>query len=240
MQHPKVLLLQVRDADDAMREHEVSCFVERAGLRREDITAHCALTGVPTLAEVRAHDALMLGGSGAYYVSKENQPTLHPMLGLLQEVATVGHPTFAACYGYQCMVRALGGEIVHDPDRTEVGTYAMELTEAGKADPLFGALPHVFDAQQGHKDRAERLPEGFENLVSSQRCGLQAFRVPGQPVWGVQFHPELDESANRMRYMHYLEAYSAHMSPDERQSAASLFRPSPDASSLLRAFIAQV
>src|SRR3546814_8329492 len=27
--------------------------------------------------------------------------------------------------------------------------------------------------------------------ISSDDCAVQAFRLPGRPVWGVQFHPEM-------------------------------------------------
>lgn len=232
-----VLLLQVRNADDPMREHEVECFAERAGLPLDAIVAWDGVGRAPTLAEVRRHDALLIGGSGEYNVSQRNQPGLDHLFELLREVSSVGHPTFASCYGFQCLIAAHGGEVVHDPERSEVGTYAMTLTDAGRADPLLGTLPARFDAQQGHKDRAARLPDGFENLASSERSPLQAVRVPGQPVWGVQFHPELDHLANRRRYQHYLDMYSAHMTEDERARALERFQPTPHTSELLRAFL---
>lgn len=236
----RVLLIQVRDAEDPMREHELECFATRTRLARSAFGVWDAVGRSPTLSEVRGYDALMVGGSGDYNVSKRNQPGLDHLLELLREVSAVGHPTFASCYGFQCLVAAHGGEIVHDESRTEVGTYEMELTDAGRADPVLGSLPARFQAQQGHKDHADRLPDGFENLARSERSPLQALRVPGEPVWGVQFHPELDHLANRRRYEHYLDAYSAGMSVDERARALSRFRPSPHASELLQAFLALV
>lgn len=233
----KVMLLQVRNPADPMREHELECFAKQTRLSRDRVVAWDVVERAPTLAEVRAHDALMIGGSGEYNVSQRNQPGLDALLELLREVSAIGHPTFAACYGYQCLVEAFGGEIIYDPERTEVGTYELALTEAGQRDPLMSSLPRRFDAQQGHKDRATRLPEGFENLAVSERSPMQALRVPGQPVWGVQFHPELDADANRQRYQHYLDGYSGHLTPEEREKALDRFRPSPHASSLLRAFL---
>ena len=233
----RVLLLQVRNAGDPMREHEARSFVKQTGLLSEQLVTWDAVERSPSLAEVQAYDALMVGGSGEYFVSKQNQPGLESLGQLLRDVAGAGHPTFASCYGFQCMVLAYGGEIVHDPENTEVGTYAMRLTEAGRQDPLLGQLPASFPAQQGHKDRASKLPDGFENLASSDGVALQALRVPGQPIWGVQFHPELDHLANRHRYEHYLDAYSTHMTPEERAEALSRFTPTPEASSLLGRFL---
>lgn len=235
---PSVLLIQVRNPDDPMREHEVVCFATRAGIERHQVVAWDAVEAAPSLTDVRRHDAVMIGGSGEYNVSQRNQPGLEALFELLREIAVVGHPTFASCYGFQCLVAAHGGEIIFDPERTEVGTYALELTEAGKEDPLFGTtLSPSFDAQQGHKDRAIELPEGFANLARSERSPVQALRIPGKPIWAAQFHPELDHVGNRHRYEHYLAHYSAHMTDEERARALDRFRPTPETDQLLRAFL---
>ena len=75
------------------------------------------------------------------------------------------------------LVRALDGEVIHDPDNTEVGTYELTLTAEGRADELFGGLPDRFLAQMGHKERAFRYPAGIPNLASSERSPLQALPV---------------------------------------------------------------
>ena len=40
-----VLLLQAREAGDPMREHELECFAERAGLDRDQVSPHDLLQG---------------------------------------------------------------------------------------------------------------------------------------------------------------------------------------------------
>jgi GMP synthase (glutamine-hydrolysing) len=233
----RVLLLQARNPGDPIREQEVRCFADRTGLRPEQFMPHDLLEGPPSLRAVREHDALMVGGSGDFYVSKSDLPELERTLERLREVAALGHPTFASCFGYHCFVRALGGEIVHDPDRREVGTFTLTLTDAGRADPLFGAMPERFDAQLGHQDRARSHPEGLENLAGSERSPLQALRVPGQPVWATQFHPELDHESSTERLRVYLESYAPDLAGAERARLAAQFKESPAASTLLRRFV---
>ena len=220
-----------------MRQHEHACFVARTGLEPTQIVPLSVLERTPALGEVVGYDALLMGGSGAYLVSKANQPRFEPFLDLLRDVVGRRHPIFAACYGFQSMVHAMGGSVIHDPDHTEVGTFEITLTEAGACDPIFSALPARFLAQQGHKDRAERLPEGLVNLASSDNCALQAFRLDDAPVWAVQFHPELDRDGNRMRYRHYLESYSPGLSEEELQRELESFVHSPEASRLLPRFL---
>lgn len=234
---PKILLLQARKADDPMAAHEHGCFVDQTGVPADNVVVHDLCGGPPSLAELRGYDALMVGGSGDYYVSDGNLPRFKAFLDFLREVVAAGHPTFASCFGYQSLVAALGGEIRKDVAGTEVGTYVLTLTADGRSDELFSDLPGRFNAQLGRKDRAVRLPEGIPNLASSEACPFQALRIRGAPIWATQFHPELDRATNADRYLHYLEGYATHMSDDDRANALDRFRDSPETSRLLRRFI---
>ena len=233
----RILLLQARDEDDPMREEEVLSFAEKSGLTPEQFDQHDLLSGPPELSRVLDYDAMMVGGSGDYYVSKRNLPAFDEQLETLAEVVAAGHPTFASCFGFQLLTVALGGEIVHDPDSTEVGTYELVLTPAGERDELLGRLPPRFMAQLGRKDRAARLPEGLPNLAASERNSHQAFRIPHQPVWATQFHPELDAKTNKDRFMRYLDGYAMHMTPEEKRAALERYHESPETAGLLPAFL---
>ena len=94
----------------------------------------------------------------------------------------------------------------------EAGTTLVErnargvrLTDAGRDDPLFGALPGEFTAYLGHKEAVARLPDGAVLLASTDTCPVHAFRI-GRNVYATQFHPELDAVAICDR----IDAYSAH------------------------------
>ncbi|MEM7051362.1 MAG: type 1 glutamine amidotransferase [Acidobacteriota bacterium] len=234
---PRALLLQARHQDDPARPREARSFADYSGLPEHRLECHDLLTGPPSLARVRSFDLLLIGGSGEFYVSKGHLPHQERLFDLLRDITAVGHPTFASCFGYQCLVEALGGKIVHDPESLEVGTKTLELTTAGQDDPLFRQLPARFRAQMGRKDRAVELPSGYVNLASSELCPQQGFRVPGQAIWASQFHPELDGDENRRRFERYLEGYAAAMSREEREEALASFHPSPEANTLLRAFM---
>ena len=127
----RILLLQAREENDPMKEEEVLSFAQKSGLTPEQFHQHDLLTGPPELRRVLEHDAMMVGGSGDYYVSRRNLPAFDEQLELLAEVVAAGHPTFASCFGFQLLTVALGGEILYDPPSTEVGTYELQLTAAG-------------------------------------------------------------------------------------------------------------
>ena len=220
-----------------MRAEERQSFADKTGLPLHRIVPHDLLAGPPSLGRIKQFDAVMVGGSGDYYVSNRSLPEFDAQIDLLASVAQIGFPMFASCFGFQILVQALGGEIVHDPVNVEVGTYDLELTTAGRQDPVLGCLPKVFAAQLGRKDRAARLPTGVLHLATSQRSPYQSFRIPHLPIWATQFHPELDVETNRMRFERYLKGYARHMSPAERDEARRRFRPSPHTDCLLPKFL---
>ena len=220
-----------------MADHERSCFARTSGLPAERIACHDLLQGPPGWAVVRNHDVLSVGGSGDFYVSKRDLPHFDAFLDLLREVVATGHPMFASCFGYQSLVAALGGEVVHEPENSEVGTYELTLTPEGREDPLLGQLPARFWAQMGHKDRANTHGGGLPNLASSERSPLQALRIPNQPIWATQFHPELDRQANQDRFEHYLRGYSAHMTREEQEAVRARSYESAEVTALFPAFL---
>ena len=233
----RILLLQARYADDPAKAEEVRTFARACRLPRDDFATHDLLTGPPEPPDLDGYDALMVGGSGDFYLSQGDLPYLDETLSFLRLVVDRGHPTFASCFGYQCLVLALGGELTHDVANTEIGTLDLHLTDAGTEDELFGVLPQRFAAQLGHKDRALRPPSGTVNLAYSDLCALQALRVPGKPIWAAQFHPELDRDANYGRFLRYLEGYASELPALELERAHLRFRDSPEASGLLPRFL---
>ena len=88
------------------------------------------------------------------------------------------------------MARAMGGSVVHDTVRAEVGSYEVSVTDAGKADPVFGPLGESFTAQIGHEDHVVELPAETTLLALSERAN-HAYRFEDAPIYCTQFHPEL-------------------------------------------------
>lgn len=216
----RLLVLQSRFPSDPMLDHERGCFIAATGRHVEELHFRNVMGGVPSIDEVTAYNAVIIGGSGDFSVAERDQSFFEPMAELLRGLVDVSFPTFGCCFGFQLLVDAMGGTVIRDPANSELGSYDVKLTDEGRRDPLFGQLPETFIAQMGHFDRAVELPEGVPNLASSQLCGFQALRVPGAPIWATQFHPELDDQGNRDRCVAYIkefgniEGYQALPSPD--------------------------
>jgi GMP synthase (glutamine-hydrolysing) len=183
-----------------MREHEIGCFERCFRLDEGQIEIFDLLSGAPSAGRLDAADVILLGGSGDYSVARGGDwlaAALDAMVGLFES----SKPTFASCWGFQAMARAMGGEVITDRGRAEVGVTWMELTEAGREDPIFGPLGMRFQALSGHEDHVVSLPDEARLLASSAGVENQAFHFPGRPIYCTQFHPELDRAGliDRMR-----------------------------------------
>lgn len=183
-------MLQVRNVDDPMRQHEIGCFAQHLPCPPENILVHDLISGPAPKRLVRQVDAVLVGGSGDYSVVTGG-PWLPGALDQFRELFEISKPTFASCWGFQAFAKALGGVVVTDLQRAEVGTYTFELTHTGKSDPIFGPLRSPFQGQIGHRDIVDRLPEQAVCLASSAKVENEAFTFPGKPIYATQFHPEL-------------------------------------------------
>jgi len=229
------LLLQVRDPDDPMRGHEVECFRRGLGLEEGQIRVFDLLKGAPSASDLDSTDIVLLGGSGDYSVARGGPwlpGALEAMVGLFE----TSKPTFASCWGFQAMARALGGEVVTDHSRAEVGTVWLELTSRGESDQVFGPLGKRFQVQIGHEDIVTSIPEAATLLASSERVENQAFRFDGKPIYCTQFHPELtraDLLARIRRYPAYLTLAGA----STFEELAEITPETPHTEGILRRFL---
>jgi GMP synthase (glutamine-hydrolysing) len=139
--------------------------------------------GRPT---ANAFDAVLVFG-GAMNVGEElAHPWLHDEYELLRGWVASGTPLLGVCLGAQTLAHALGGRVARAPEPL-AGFYATELTDAGVADPVLGALPPRFEAFHANAYAFE-VPDGATELARGPVS--QAFRA-GSRAWGVQFHPEV-------------------------------------------------
>ena len=99
-------------------------------------------------------------------------------------------PVIGVCLGSQFMAKALGAT-VRSGKALEIGMTPVRLTDAGKADPVFGACPNAFDVFEWHGEIFD-LPKDCVSLVGSDIAPLQAFRY-GERAYGLLFHLEMEE-----------------------------------------------
>ncbi len=210
----RALLISLRDPTDPMAEHERKCFADRSSLPLDAVDMHPMQRGRPSPEHLKPYDAVFFGGSGAYSVL-DDVDWIRAGVDLCLDVIRLQIPGYASCFGFQGLSMAMGGEVVSDAARTELGATPLQLTDAGAADSLFKILPRRFDAQEGHHDHVTRLPPGVTLLATGEVSPYQAFRVDGAPFWASQFHPELTRESTVARFIHYRDLYSTN--PEEAE-----------------------
>ena len=238
--HKKIryLLLQIRNADDPMRQHEIDCFAGSLRCELDQIEAFDLLAGTPDNGQLDAVDAVLLGGSGDYSVASEGA-WLDRTLDGLRRLLDRSQPVFASCWGFQALARAAGGRVVHDRELAEIGNLELQLTSAGVEDPVFGHLSRTFEVLAGHEDHVVDLPQDAVLLASSAAVAHQAYRFEGRPIYCTQFHPELsrDDLLRRLRaYPRYVEEVARMPFEEFVQNC----RETPEANSILARFIETV
>ena len=135
------------------------------------------------------YGAVFVFGGGMHIDQEDRHPWLRDEARWLGELLESRVPTLGVCLGSQLLARAAGARVgrLAEP---EIGWSEVELTEAGKADPVLSVLPARFEAFQWHHYGHE-LPQGAVELARNA-TSLQGFRL-GEKLWGVQFHPEVTE-----------------------------------------------
>lgn len=192
----KPFLLLATRAEDAAADGEYAAF-RRFGRLREDQLHRVRLEAGP-LPELDLEDYSGVVVGGSPFCTSDPEESKSPvqrrveaeLAGLLDEVVARDVPFLGACYGIGTLGVHQGGVV----DRTygePVGAVEVSLTDAGRADPVLGALPPRFQAFVGHKEALTVPPPGAVVLATSAACPVQAFRLR-QNLYATQFHPELD------------------------------------------------
>jgi GMP synthase (glutamine-hydrolysing) len=118
-------------------------------------------------------------------------PNLITEVEILRTAVEKGLSVLGICLGAQLLARALGGTVSRNRLR-EIGWHDVELTAAGRDDPVFSAFAKQQSVFQWHEDGIG-LPPGAVCLARSTASEVQAFRY-GEHAYGLQFHLEVDAS----------------------------------------------
>ena len=127
---------------------------------------------------------VILSGSPASVTAPDApQPDLSGLRGEL--------PLLGICYGAQWLAQNGGGEVAPAGTR-EYGRAQLSVLDS--SDPLFAGIPASSTVWMSHGDTITRLPADAEVIGSTDTVDNAAFRLKGEPTWGIQFHPEVHHS----------------------------------------------
>jgi GMP synthase-like glutamine amidotransferase len=136
---------------------------------------------------IEGYTHIILTGSEASILERE--PWVDEEAELVRRAVDAGTALLGSCWGHQLLAFALAGEAhVRRLERPEIGWIPLRVD---RANDLLGpaGTPYTFSV---HYDEVRDLPPGFEVLASTEGCPVQAVKLAGRPVWGLQCHPEVD------------------------------------------------
>jgi GMP synthase (glutamine-hydrolysing) len=134
-------------------------------------------------------DALVVMGGPMNAYEEDRYPFLRQEDGLLRQAISEDIAVLGVCLGAQLLAKAGDARVYRSP----VGEFAwsqIQLTRAGRCDPLFAGLDSEQLVFQWHRDTFD-VPVGGELIATSATVPNQAIRV-GRRAYGLQYHLELD------------------------------------------------
>lgn len=99
----------------------------------------------------------------------------------------LGIPILGICYGMQEICRFFGCEV--SPSRSREFGHTPCLINAPS--PLTAGMPQHFTAWMSHGDQVHNLTDHFTLLAATETCPNAAIKHHTQPIYGLQFHPEV-------------------------------------------------
>jgi len=152
-----------------------------------DLNVECEIIPNTTPLDKVKADGLVLSG-GAPRVGLDQQK-----MGMCGEyIDKAGVPILGICAGHQFMATHLGGKA----GPSKVPEFGKMMVTVDDEDEIFKGLPTEFVAWESHNDEVTEVPSGFVKLAHSDSCQVQAMKHTSKPLYGLQFHPEVEHTDN--------------------------------------------
>ena len=110
-------------------------------------------------------------------------------------------PVLGVCYGAQLTAKRFGGRV----EKSNKREYGRAMLHKQQDDILFKNVADESQVWMSHADTILEMPEGFELLATTESIPVAAFKkngTEGNPLYGVQFHPEVYHSKEGKKVLH--------------------------------------
>jgi GMP synthase (glutamine-hydrolysing) len=122
------------------------------------------------------------------------------LAGVFEVIRQARQPVLGVCGGHQQIAVALGAPVGlmrrtgpgegYEGAFRERGFFPVELS-GGHTNGIFRGLAESLTVWHSHCDEVKELPPDFRLTATNETCRIQAMEHTSQPIFGVQFHPEL-------------------------------------------------
>ncbi len=235
--------MQLRPEDDTS-DNEFAAILKYGDLEVKDVhRLRIEKKGIPEDLALEQYSGVIVGGSPFDISTPEQdkseiQKKIEQDFNRLFDVIVPNDIAFlGACSGNGLLGSYLGTSISTRYGEA-VGCVKLDITDAGKCDPLLSGFPNTITVLLGHKEACDTLPASAILLMTGDVCPIQMFRV-GSNVYATQFHPEGDAEGFTLR----IHAYKHHgyFEPHEADGliGAVCREETPYAQEILRRFVSR-
>lgn len=144
-------------------------------------------------------DRLIIGGSEISIL--EDHDWLHREQEFVARAIDDGKPVLGICFGHQMIARALWGK--NNVRSAPVAEFGWRTVDLDTNDPLLAGLPKAPTLYCSHFQEVIDPPAQARVIAESDMCGVHGLALRDKPVWGLQFHPEMDK-LNGMKIFAYV------------------------------------
>ena len=127
---------------------------------------------------------IFTGGPASVY--DENSPKC------ADGIFELGIPVLGICYGMQLMAHTLCGKVASATTRE----YGETNVNIDNTSPLFQGFENTNVFLMSHTDYVEEVPQGFKKIGYTPVCPNAAMENQERNLYGIQFHPEVNNSIN--------------------------------------------
>jgi GMP synthase (glutamine-hydrolysing) len=97
-------------------------------------------------------------------------------------------PLLGVCYGAQLMAKKSGGNVLP----SEIREYGRaKLSKVDSHHDLLKEITLNSQVWMSHADTIASIPDKYEVIASTPSVNVAAFKLKNEPVYGIQFHPEV-------------------------------------------------
>ena len=148
------------------------------------------------ISSLEKYNGIVLTGS-TLRINDENDKEVKKHIEFAKKCFEHGKKFFAACWGLQVVVTAMGGKCRVAPNGAHVGiAQNIQLTDEGKKHHLYISKPNKFTAPAFNFDEVEVPPKNSILLASDKinKFGAMHITAGKSEIWGLQYHPEIPYS----------------------------------------------
>ncbi|QVL33339.1 glutamine-hydrolyzing GMP synthase [Telmatocola sphagniphila] len=163
-----------------------SQFAQLIARRVRELNVFCQLVrhDLPAarVRELNPKGLIFSGGPASVY--EKSAPKCDP------KIYDLGIPILGICYGMHLVSHDLGAKV--DPAHSR--EFGRAILHVHSATGFLEGLPDKSTVWMSHGDQVNQSSNDFEMLASTDTCPWAAVRHKTRPIYGIQFHPEVNHT----------------------------------------------